>query len=116
MVKIRLRRGGKKNQPSYRIVVADSRSPRDGRFIETLGYYNPLTEPETVVFDKVKALKWMANGAQPTDAVKRMLNKAGVYDALPRYHAGEDAEAIFASLENAAAASEAEEVAVEAAA
>ncbi len=97
MVKIRLRRGGKKNQPSYRIVVADSRSPRDGRFIETLGHYNPLTEPETVKFDKVKALKWVANGAQPTDAVKRMLNKAGVYEALPRYHAGEDAEAIFAT-------------------
>ena len=105
MVKIRLRRGGKKNQPSYRIVVADSRSPRDGRFIETLGHYNPLTEPETVVFDKAKALKWMANGAQPTTAVKRMLNKAGVYKALPRYHAGEDAETIFASLSNEAEAS-----------
>ncbi|MGB0388946.1 MAG: 30S ribosomal protein S16 [Ardenticatenaceae bacterium] len=99
MVKIRLRRTGKKNQPSYRIVVADSRSPRNGRFIETLGHYNPLTNPETVVFDKSKALKWMAHGAQPTDAVKRMLSKAGIYDALPRYHAGENPEAIFASME-----------------
>ena len=99
MVKIRLRRMGKKNQPSYRIVVADSRSPRNGRFIETLGYYNPLTDPETVVFDKPKALQWMAHGAQPTDAVKRMLNKAGIYDALPRYHAGESPESIFAAIE-----------------
>lgn len=104
MVKIRLRRGGKKNQPSYRIVVADSRSPRDGRFIEILGHYDPLTEPETVVFDKAKALKWMANGAQPTQAVKRMLNKAGLYEALPRYHAGEDAEAILASMRTSVAA------------
>jgi small subunit ribosomal protein S16 len=95
MVKIRLRRGGQKNQPSYRIVVADSRSPRNGRFIENIGYYNPLTDPETVVFDKSKALTWVANGAQPTEAVKRMLRKQGIYDALPRYHAGESPEAIF---------------------
>ena len=99
MVKIRLRRGGQKNQPSYRIVVADSRSPRNGRFIETIGFYNPLTDPETVVFDKSKALAWVANGAQPTDAVKHMFRKQGIYDALPRYHAGESAEAIFSAVE-----------------
>ncbi|MBA3531826.1 MAG: 30S ribosomal protein S16 [Ardenticatenales bacterium] len=95
MVKIRLRRTGKKDQPSYRIVVADSRSPRDGRFIENLGHYNPLTDPETVKFDRVKALQWVAKGAQPTEAVRRMLKKAGVYDALPRFHAGETPEQIF---------------------
>lgn len=96
MVKIRLRRMGQKNQPSYRIVVADSRSPRDGRFIDNLGYYDPGTDPETVVVDKPKALEWVANGAQPTEAVERMLKKAGIYDALPRLRAGESIETIFA--------------------
>ncbi len=93
MVKIRLRRTGKKNQPSYRIVVADSRSPRDGRFIENLGYYNPLTDPETIVFDRERALYWIANGAQPSEMVERMMKKGGIYEALPRYRAGEDAAA-----------------------
>ena len=97
MVKIRLRRTGKKDQPSYRIVVADSRSPRDGRFIENIGHYNPLTDPETVVVDRAKALEWIAKGAQPTEAVERMLKKAGVYDALPRYREGESVDAIFPS-------------------
>lgn len=95
MVKIRLRRTGKKDQPSYRIVVADSRSPRDGRFIENLGHYNPLTDPETVVVDRAKALEWIAKGAQPTRAVERMLKSAGVYEALPRLREGEAADAIF---------------------
>lgn len=99
MVKIRLRRMGKKNQPSYRIVVADSRSPRNGRFIENIGHYNPLTDPETVVFDKARALYWLANGAQPTEAVERMLKKGGIYEALPRIHAGESPEEIFATEE-----------------
>jgi small subunit ribosomal protein S16 len=106
MVKIRLRRTGKKNQPSYRIVVADARSPRDGRFIDNIGYYNPLTDPETVVFDKARALYWVANGAQPTEAVERMLRKAGIFEALPRYHAGEDPEAIFAEAEAEPAAAQ----------
>lgn len=95
MVKIRLRRTGKKDQPSYRIVVADSRSPRDGRFIENLGHYNPLTDPETVVVNRARALKWVAEGAQPTEAVERMLKSQGIYDALPRYRSGESADAIF---------------------
>lgn len=95
MVKIRLRRMGKKNQPSYRIVAADSRSPRDGRFIEKLGHYNPLVDPETVVFDKGRMLRWLSVGAQPTEAVERMIRKAGMYEALPRYRAGESVEAIF---------------------
>ena len=77
-VKIRLRRMGAKKAPFYRIVVADSRYPRDGRFIEELGYYNPLEEPATVKVDVEKAKKWIANGAQPTDTVKGLLKKAGL--------------------------------------
>ncbi len=77
-VKIRLRRMGAKKAPFYRIVVADSRYPRDGRFIEELGYYNPLEEPSVVKVDVEKAKKWIANGAQPTDTVKELLKKAGV--------------------------------------
>ena len=77
-VKIRLRRTGAKKAPSYRVVVADSRYPRDGRFIEELGYYNPLTEPATIKSDLEKAANWIANGAQPTDTVKVLLKKAGL--------------------------------------
>ncbi|MBE6919926.1 MAG: 30S ribosomal protein S16 [Ruminococcaceae bacterium] len=77
-VKIRLRRTGAKKAPSYRVVVADSRYPRDGRFIEELGYYNPLTEPATIKIDLEKAANWIANGAQPTDTVKVLLKKAGL--------------------------------------
>ncbi len=79
-VKIRLKRTGAKKQPSYRIVVADSRFPRDGRFIEELGYYNPRTEPSTVKVDGEKAKKWLANGAQPTDTVRALLKKSGVIE------------------------------------
>ena len=71
-VKIRLRRMGAKKTPFYRIVVADSRYPRDGRFIEEIGYYNPLTEPKTFKVDEEKAKKWISNGAQPTDTVKAL--------------------------------------------
>ena len=77
-VKIRLRRTGAKKAPSYRVVVADSRYPRDGRFIEELGYYNPLTEPSTIKIDLEKAKNCIANGAQPTDTVKVLLKKAGL--------------------------------------
>ena len=77
-VKIRLRRMGAKKAPFYRIVVADSRYPRDGRFIEELGYYNPLTDPADVKVDMEKAKKWIANGAQPTDTVKALLKKMDV--------------------------------------
>ena len=78
MVKIRLRRMGAKKAPFYRIVVADSRSPRDGRCIEEIGTYNPLTEPATVAIDAEKAQNWIKNGAQPTDTVRGLLKKAGV--------------------------------------
>ena len=78
MVKIRLRRMGAKKAPFYRIVVADSRSPRDGRCIEEIGTYNPLTEPATITVDAEKAQTWIKNGAQPTDTVRGLLKKAGV--------------------------------------
>ncbi|MEW8955035.1 30S ribosomal protein S16 [Clostridium sp.] len=77
-VKIRLRRMGSKKAPFYRVVVADSRSPRDGRFIEEIGYYNPVAEPQELKIDGEKAKKWMANGAQPTDIVKKLFGRAGV--------------------------------------
>lgn len=76
MVKIRLRRMGAKKAPFYRVVVADSRYPRDGRFIEEIGYYDPTKEPSVVSIDKEKADKWLANGAQPTDTVKKLLKVA----------------------------------------
>ena len=76
-VKIRLRRMGAKKAPYYRIVVADSRYPRDGRFIEEIGFYNPMVEPAEVKVDAEKAKKWIANGAQPTDTVKALLKKNG---------------------------------------
>ncbi len=79
-VKIRLRRMGAKKAPFYRVVVADSRYPRDGRFIEEIGYYNPMTEPSTVKIDADRAKQWIANGAQPTDTVKSLLKKNGIID------------------------------------
>ncbi len=77
-VKIRLRRMGAKKNPFYRIVVADSRFPRGGRFIEEIGYYNPMEEPSVVKLDPEKAKKWMENGAQPTDTVRDLFKKHGV--------------------------------------
>jgi small subunit ribosomal protein S16 len=77
-VKIRLRRMGQKKAPFYRIVVADSRSPRDGRFIEQIGHYNPMTEPADVQIDAEKATKWIKNGAQPTDTVRALLKKQNI--------------------------------------
>lgn len=76
MVVIRLRRTGRSRRPSYRVVVADSHSPRDGRFIEILGHYNPLTEPPTVVIDREKVTAWVSKGAQPSNTVKRLLARA----------------------------------------
>ena len=79
-VKMRLRRLGAKKAPFYRVIVADSRSPRDGRFIEEIGYYNPLTEPAEIKIDAEKAKKWLSNGAQPTETVKSLLKKSGIVD------------------------------------
>ena len=76
--KIRLKRMGSKKAPFYRVIVCDSRYPRDGRFLETLGYYNPLTDPADIKIDKEKAEKWLAEGAQVTDTAKNLLKKAGI--------------------------------------
>ena len=77
-VKIRLKRMGAKKAPFYRVVVADSRSPRDGRFIEEIGYYNPMTNPAEIKIDADKATKWIADGAQPTETVKSLLKKSDI--------------------------------------
>ena len=79
-VKIRLKRMGAKKSPFYRIVVADARSPRDGRSIETVGTYNPLTQPATVNIDEEKALKWLADGAKPSDTVRNLFSKQGIME------------------------------------
>ncbi len=81
-VKIRLKRMGTKKKPFYRIVVADSRSPRDGRFIETVGTYNPLTEPATVEVKEEAVLEWLLKGAQPSDTVRNILSKQGIMEKL----------------------------------
>lgn len=78
-VKLRLTRVGKTKQPQYRIVAADSRSPRDGRFIEIVGQYNPRTEPSTLTVDNTKAVKWLSQGAQPTERVKKLLEISGAW-------------------------------------
>ena len=80
MLKIRLRRMGAKKQPFYRIIVADSRAPRDGAFVEELGYYNPTVEPAELKVDNERAQQWMKNGAQPTDTVRGLLKKAGAIE------------------------------------
>ena len=80
MVKIRLKRMGMKKAPSYRVVVADERMPRDGRFIEEIGFYNPMANPAEIKIDAEKAQKWIKNGAQPTDTVRALLKKSGIID------------------------------------
>ena len=79
-VKIRLKRMGMKKMPFYRVVVADERAPRDGRFVEEIGYYNPMTEPATIKIDAEKAKQWLKNGAQPTDTARTLLKKSGVIE------------------------------------
>ncbi|MBE6125947.1 MAG: 30S ribosomal protein S16 [Erysipelotrichaceae bacterium] len=83
MVKLRLKRMGAKKQPSYRIVAADSRAPRDGRFIEILGFYNPRSNPAEIKLDEENILKWLNNGAQPTDTVRSILSKEGI---MKKFH------------------------------
>ncbi len=83
MVKLRLKRMGAKKQPSYRIVAADSRAPRDGRFIEILGFYNPRSNPVEIKLDEENILKWLNNGAQPTDTVRSILSKEGI---MKKFH------------------------------
>ena len=80
MIKLRLRRMGAKKQPSYRIVAAESTAPRDGAFIETIGHYNPVTDPATINVDEEKALKWLMNGAQPTETVARLFTRVSIME------------------------------------
>ena len=80
MIKIRLRRVGSKKKPSYRLVVADVRAPRDGAFVDIVGHYNPLTDPETIVIQEEKVLHWLKQGAKPTDTTARLLGKAGILE------------------------------------
>ncbi len=82
MLRIRLMRVGAKKQPSYRIVVADSRAARDGAFVDQVGHYNPRTDPPTIVVDEEKALKWLRQGAQPSEAVERMFKKTGTLERV----------------------------------
>lgn len=82
-VKLRLRRMGSKKRPFYRVVAADSRSPRDGRFIEEIGYYNPITEPADIKINEEIALKWLKNGAEPTDTVRDIFSKQGI---MKKFH------------------------------
>ena len=89
---------GKKKQPTYRVVVTDSRSPRDGRFIETIGFYNPRTEPPTVQIKEDRALYWLSQGAQPSDAVARLLRNKGTLDRFARLKEGEDLESLLAEV------------------
>lgn len=96
MVKIRLRRTGAKKQPRYRVVVADSRKSRDGRFIEIIGHYNPTTEPSSVTIHEDRALYWLSVGAQPTDVVKKLLQNGGTLDKFARLKQGEALEALLA--------------------
>jgi small subunit ribosomal protein S16 len=99
MVRIRLRRVGRKKQPSYRIVVADARSPRDGRYIEVIGFYNPRTQPATMTLKEERALHWLSVGAQPSDAVRRILDKVGTLGRLERLNKGEEIAALVAEAE-----------------
>jgi small subunit ribosomal protein S16 len=104
MVRIRLRRVGAKGQPSYRVIVADRESPRDGRFIENIGTYNPRTEPATVTIKEARALHWLKVGAQPTEAVERILKTSGTLDRLTRWKGGETLETLVAEAQTAAEA------------
>jgi small subunit ribosomal protein S16 len=112
MVKIRLRRVGAKKQASFRVVVADSRAPRDGRFIEQIGFYNPRTDPETLRIDEARALHWLNVGAQPTDSAARLLKTTGTMDRFERLKQGESIEDLVTEAEEAEVA-EVEEEAVE---
>ncbi|MBN1563202.1 MAG: 30S ribosomal protein S16 [Anaerolineae bacterium] len=106
MVRIRLRRVGRKKQPSYRIVVTDKRSPRDGRYIEIIGFYNPRTRPDTMELQEDRALHWLSVGAQPSEAVERIFKTLGTMDRYARLKQGEDLEKLLAEATAAAEARE----------
>jgi small subunit ribosomal protein S16 len=102
MVKIRLRRMGSKGQPSYRIVVADKESPRDGRFLEILGFYNPRTTPATIELQEERVYHWMSQGAQPSESVERLFRTTGLAGRYARFKQGETAETLLAEVATAA--------------
>ncbi|MFQ5944726.1 MAG: 30S ribosomal protein S16 [Anaerolineae bacterium] len=106
MVKIRLRRVGAKGQPHYRVVVADARSPRDGRFIEAIGHYNPRTEPSTIVLDEGRVYHWLGVGAQPSDSVRELFRERGVWERWARRQAGEPLEVLLEEAGKAVPAAE----------
>lgn len=95
MVRIRLRRVGAKRQPSYRIVAADREAPRDGRFLEILGHYNPRTEPSTIVVKEDRIYDWMSKGAQPSDSVQKIFKSIGLQERFERFKAGEALETLL---------------------
>lgn len=94
MVRIRLRRVGGKGQPSYRIIAADKEAPRDGRFLEILGHYNPRTEPATLVLDEARIYDWMGKGASPSESVLKIFKSAGLIDRFERFKKGEPVEVL----------------------
>jgi small subunit ribosomal protein S16 len=104
MVRIRLRRIGLKGQPSYRLVVADKESPRDGRFLEVVGFYNPRTEPPTLEVDEARVYEWLGKGAQPSQSVMQLFKTAGVLGRWERFKAGEAVETLLAEAAQARAA------------
>lgn len=104
MVRLRLRRVGSKFQPSYRVVATDSESPRDGRFLEILGHYNPRTEPSTIHLDEARIYHWMSKGAQPTESVGKIFKSVGLLDRFARFKAGESVEILVAEANAAEAA------------
>ena len=95
MVRIRLRRVGPRNQASYRVIVADKESPRDGRFIEIVGHYNPRTHPSTIVLKDDRIIYWLGVGAQPTEAVAGLFRQTKLWERYERYKAGEDLETLL---------------------
>jgi small subunit ribosomal protein S16 len=104
VVRIRLRRIGSKGQPSYRMIVADAEAPRDGRFLEIVGFYNPRTLPETVQVDEARALHWLGVGAQPSESVTRLLTRCGTLGRFARLKSGEALDVLLAEAAEAAAA------------
>ena len=96
MVRIRLRRVGAKGQPSYRVVAADKEAPRDGRFIEVLGFYNPRTEPATVQLKEDRIYDWISKGAQPSDSVQKIFKSVGLDERYERFKQGEEVETLVA--------------------
>jgi len=108
-VKMRLRREGKRKQPFYRVVVADSRSPRDGRFIEDIGYYHPLREPSEIKIDRDRALYWLGEGVQPSDAVRQLLRVTGIWEEFRPGDTGRRRPAAVAAAEKARAAKSADD-------